>query len=67
MCNVLYNNQKNVIQSQDVHAGDIIYMEKGEKFSVDVIILSSSHEDGTVFIATAELDGFYFYNIGKQI
>jgi magnesium-transporting ATPase (P-type) len=48
---------KLVIDSMNVCPGDIIYAEKGAKFPVDVILISSSYEEGTVFIETAELDG----------
>lgn len=37
--------------------GQIVYIPKGGKFFVDVVLLSSSYDDGTAFIETAELDG----------
>ncbi|KAI8898706.1 hypothetical protein BC833DRAFT_525617 [Globomyces pollinis-pini] len=54
---IVEDGKKKWIESQDLQPGDIVYMEKGSKFQVDTIILSSSYEDGTVFIETAELDG----------
>ncbi|KAI8925711.1 hypothetical protein BC831DRAFT_459873 [Entophlyctis helioformis] len=45
------------ILSMDIQPGDVLYVTKGEKFPVDAMILSSSYEDGTCFIETAELDG----------
>ena len=33
-------------------------VKKGEKFPSDLVLLSSSAEDGTCFIETCELDGF---------
>jgi P-type E1-E2 ATPase len=40
-----------------IQTGDILYLEKGEKAPVDAFILSTSIEDGTCFVDTAELDG----------
>lgn len=45
------------IPSMHLKKGDIFYIEKGEKVPVDAILLSSSYEDGTCFIETADLDG----------
>lgn len=54
---VIENGQKKTISAQELQPGDIVYIEKGSKFQVDAILLSSSYEDGTAFIETAELDG----------
>jgi phospholipid-transporting ATPase len=43
--------------SMNIRPGDIFYVEKGEKFPVDAMLISSSYEDGTCFVETAELDG----------
>ena len=43
--------------AKDLAPGDIVYYEKGGKFDVDAIILSTSFEDGSCFVDTAELDG----------
>ncbi|KAI9347255.1 hypothetical protein BDR26DRAFT_834348 [Obelidium mucronatum] len=45
------------IKAQDLMKGDLIKVVKNEKLSVDAIIISCAHEDGTCFIETAELDG----------
>ncbi|KAJ3279899.1 hypothetical protein HDU79_000214, partial [Rhizoclosmatium sp. JEL0117] len=45
------------VKAQDLVKGDLIRVEKNEKLSVDAIIVSCAHEDGTCFIETAELDG----------
>ena len=47
-----------MIPSMDICPGDVIYVEKGAKFPVDCILISSSYEEGTVFVETAELDGY---------
>jgi phospholipid-transporting ATPase len=54
---IVMDGKKKEIASKDLKPGDIIYVEKGDKFQVDCVLLSSSYEDGTVFIETAELDG----------
>lgn len=43
--------------AKDLRMGEIIYFEKGEKFAVDCVVVSSNYEDGTAFVDTAELDG----------
>ena len=54
--------------AQQLQPGDIVYIPKGGKFYVDVILLSTSFEDGTAFIETAELDGYLPYlTAGKPI
>ncbi|KAJ1566169.1 hypothetical protein HK096_002678 [Nowakowskiella sp. JEL0078] len=37
--------------------GDVVLVEKGQKFPVDAMLISTSYEDGTCFIETSELDG----------
>ena len=51
------NGKKRSIPSKNLKPGDIVYIEKGSKFYVDVALLSSGYDDGTAFIETAELDG----------
>ncbi len=51
------NGQKQTILAKDIQAGDFMYFTKDEKFSVDCILVSSSYEDGSAFVDTAELDG----------
>ncbi|TPX31648.1 hypothetical protein SmJEL517_g05073 [Synchytrium microbalum] len=54
---IIRNGKKMEIHSRDVNTGDIIVVTKNHKFPVDAVLVSSSHEDGTCFIQTAELDG----------
>ncbi|KAH6564529.1 hypothetical protein BASA60_010274 [Batrachochytrium salamandrivorans] len=54
---VIRNGKTIEILSMNIQQGDLLYMKKGEKFPVDAMILSTSYEDGTVFVETAELDG----------
>jgi len=37
--------------------GDVVFMKENETFPCDLILLSSSREDGTCFVTTASLDG----------
>lgn len=46
-----------VVKSRDLRPGDVVFIEKGQQFPADLIILSSSQEDGLCYIETAELDG----------
>jgi phospholipid-translocating P-type ATPase (flippase) len=54
---VLKNGVVTDTLAMNINPGDIIYVVKGEKFPVDAVIVSSSYDDGTCFIDTAELDG----------
>ncbi|KAI8612453.1 hypothetical protein BC830DRAFT_1136639 [Chytriomyces sp. MP71] len=45
------------VKAQDLMKGDLVFVKKNEKLSVDAIIMASSLEDGTCFVETAELDG----------
>lgn len=45
------------ILSQNIKPGDIVYARKGEKLPADILILSSSGEDGVCYVDTVELDG----------
>lgn len=37
--------------------GDVVFVNEDETFPCDLILLSSSREDGTCFVTTASLDG----------
>ncbi|KAJ1553815.1 hypothetical protein HK405_006810 [Cladochytrium tenue] len=56
-CQVLRNGSKIGLLAKDIQEGDVIFLTKGEKLPVDAIIFSTSAEDGTCFVETAELDG----------
>ncbi|KAM4700410.1 phospholipid-transporting ATPase IH isoform 2-T2 [Discoglossus pictus] len=44
-------------QSRKLRVGDIVMVKEDEAFPCDMILLSSSREDGTCFVTTASLDG----------
>lgn len=50
--------KKITIDSMNIVPGDILYCKKGDKYPVDSILISSAYEEGTVFVDTAELDGY---------
>ncbi|KAJ3318517.1 hypothetical protein HDU76_000813 [Blyttiomyces sp. JEL0837] len=54
---VLRDGKKIDVLAMDIQPGDLIYVVKGEKFPVDAVLISTSYDDGTCFIETAELDG----------
>ncbi|KAG9492249.1 hypothetical protein GDO78_000654 [Eleutherodactylus coqui] len=44
-------------QSRKLRVGDIVMVKEDDVFPCDLILLSSSREDGTCFVTTASLDG----------
>ncbi|KAJ8397923.1 hypothetical protein AAFF_G00432700 [Aldrovandia affinis] len=44
-------------QSRKLRVGDIVQVKEDETFPCDLIVLSTSREDGTCFVTTASLDG----------
>ncbi|XP_068124167.1 phospholipid-transporting ATPase IH isoform X5 [Hyperolius riggenbachi] len=44
-------------QSQKLRVGDIVLVKEDEVFPCDMVLLSSSRDDGTCFVTTASLDG----------
>ena len=51
----------------DVVTGDIVFVEEGEMFPADLILLTSSIEGGNAYIETASLDGTHFLIQGRKI
>nr|XP_061802740.1 phospholipid-transporting ATPase IH-like [Nerophis lumbriciformis] len=44
-------------QSRKLRVGDIVFVKEDESFPCDLILLSSSRDDGTCYVTTASLDG----------
>uniref|UniRef100_A0A3Q2YSF4 Phospholipid-transporting ATPase n=1 Tax=Hippocampus comes TaxID=109280 RepID=A0A3Q2YSF4_HIPCM len=44
-------------QSRKLRVGDIVFVKEDESFPCDLILLSSSRDDGTCHVTTASLDG----------
>lgn len=45
------------VEWKDLNVGDIVRVEDEEYFAADVIVLSTSNNDGSSFIMTSSLDG----------
>ncbi|XP_067116303.1 phospholipid-transporting ATPase IH isoform X2 [Osmerus mordax] len=58
-CPVLVVQHGKVIrkQSRNLRVGDVVLVKEDETFPCDLVLLSSSREDGTCFVTTASLDG----------
>ena len=45
------------VLSKNLKVGNIIEIKSNQRIPADVVILSTSEEDGTVFVRTDQLDG----------
>ncbi|KAI9179253.1 hypothetical protein H9P43_005916 [Blastocladiella emersonii ATCC 22665] len=54
---VVRNGERVEVQTKTLRPGDIVSLSKGDKVPADLILLSTSYEDGNCFIETSELDG----------
>eukprot|EP01132_Coremiostelium_polycephalum_P007601 gene7601-9346_t len=54
---VLVDGQFKTIKSKDIKVGHIIKIKNNQSFPADIIVLSSSLEDGICYIETSQLDG----------
>ncbi|KAJ3338214.1 hypothetical protein HDU93_009874 [Gonapodya sp. JEL0774] len=54
---VVVGDKLEQVASRNIAPGDICMVLKGEKFPSDLVLLSSSIDDGTCFIETSDLDG----------
>eukprot|EP01006_Ploeotia_vitrea_P053423 TRINITY_DN67787_c4_g2_i1.p1 TRINITY_DN67787_c4_g2~~TRINITY_DN67787_c4_g2_i1.p1 ORF type:complete len:1189 (-),score=90.92 TRINITY_DN67787_c4_g2_i1:201-3767(-) len=54
---VIRSGKKHVITSAQLEVGDFVYMEKGDLFAADIVLLSSALDEGRAYIETANLDG----------
>ncbi|XP_029942110.1 probable phospholipid-transporting ATPase IH isoform X3 [Salarias fasciatus] len=44
-------------QSRKLRVGDVVFVKEDESFPCDLILLSTSRDDGTCYVTTASLDG----------
>jgi len=54
---IIKDGREEIVPSKNVQVGEIIRVQKGEKFAADLVILDSSFDDGVSYVETADLDG----------
>ncbi|XP_023822032.1 probable phospholipid-transporting ATPase IH isoform X4 [Oryzias latipes] len=54
---VIQRGKKIKKESFRITVGDVVFVKEDETFACDLILLSSSRDDGTCFVTTASLDG----------
>lgn len=45
------------ISSQDICVGDIIRIQNGQQIPADLVLISTSHDEGLCYVETSNLDG----------
>ncbi|KAG0346180.1 hypothetical protein BG004_002265 [Podila humilis] len=56
-CTLVENGVLIPIKSKDVRPGDVLKICKNDKIPADVVLLSTSMDEGACFVETSELDG----------
>ena len=54
------------MKSEEIRVGDILRIKQEESFPCDLVLLSSSDNEGKCYLTTANLDGETNYKVGKQ-
>lgn len=54
---VLRNGQLTDIRAEDITVGDIVYLQEDDQIPCDLVVLSTSHDQGQCYSMTANLDG----------
>ncbi|KAJ6241987.1 putative phospholipid-transporting atpase [Anaeramoeba flamelloides] len=57
MYHIIRDEEPMDVMSKDISVGDILYLEENMESPCDIVLLSSSNEDGSCYIQTANLDG----------
>lgn len=55
------------IESQNIVAGDILFLRKNERVPVDVLLLKTMLGDGTAYVKTDQLDGETDWKVREAI
>ncbi|KAF9944308.1 hypothetical protein BGZ70_004800, partial [Mortierella alpina] len=56
-CTLVRGGQLVPVKSKDVRPGDVLKICKNDKIPADVVLLSTSMDEGACFVETSELDG----------
>ena len=54
---MIRNGKLETVFSKDVRPGDIAFVKAGEAFPADLILLSSTYQDGHSYVETCNIDG----------
>ena len=59
LCQVYDYNTRDYVDTKwkDIRAGDLVRIEKEDKFPVDMLLIVTPNPDGLVFVDTSNLDG----------
>lgn len=54
---IVFHESLQQVQSQNIHVGDIVRVKRDESFPCDLVLISTSNNEGKCYITTANLDG----------
>lgn len=54
---IVFHELLQQVQSQNIHVGDIVRVKRDESFPCDLVLISTSNNEGKCYITTANLDG----------
>ncbi|XP_032795610.1 phospholipid-transporting ATPase IF-like isoform X1 [Daphnia magna] len=57
LVDVVHQGSIQQVQSQNIHVGDIVRVKRDESFPCDLVLVSTSNNEGKCYITTANLDG----------
>eukprot|EP01132_Coremiostelium_polycephalum_P003773 gene3773-4697_t len=67
MYNLVKEGVLTSVSCQDIRVGDIIRLTNGQHFPADLVLLSSSNEEGICYVETSNLDGETSLKVRKSI
>jgi len=57
ICKVIRNGAVVEVACQDVLCGDIVFVQNMQTFPCDIVLMSSSYQDGHCYVETSNIDG----------